>query len=141
LVEQIAKQAPYLKEEVQDNLNILKSGKTFELKNPMLASIFRESVQPYMISWIKYNPQIEIAKLQMPVLIVNGTKDLQVAVHDAELLKKAKPEAELVLIENMNHIFKEIKGDDTENIQSYSNPDAPIAPKLTNAITVFIKAL
>ena len=77
----------------------------------------------------------------MPVLIVNGTKDLQVAVHDAELLKKAKPEAELVLIENMNHIFKEIKGDDTENIQSYSNPDAPIAPKLTNPITVFIKAL
>lgn len=141
LVEQIAKQAPYLKEEVQDNLNILKSGKTFELKNPMLASIFRESVQPYMISWIKYNPQIEIAKLQIPVLIVNGTKDLQVAVHDAELLKKAKPEAELVLIENMNHIFKEIKGDDTENIQSYSNPDAPIAPKLTNPITVFIKAL
>ena len=141
LVEQITKQAPFLKEETQKNLDILKSGKTFELKNPMLASIFRESIQSYMISWIQYNPQIEIAKLQMPVLIVNGTKDLQVAVSEAELLKKAKPEAELVLIENMNHIFKVINGDDAENMKSYSNPDIPIATKLTSTITTFVKSL
>ena len=141
LVEQITKQAPFLKEETQKNLDILKSGKTFELKNPMLASLFRESVQPYMISWIKYNPQIEIAKLQIPVLIVNGTKDIQVSVQEAELLKKAKPEAELVLIENMNHIFKEIKSDDAENMKSYTNPDLPIVAKLTSTITTFIKSL
>ncbi|MGO4906577.1 alpha/beta hydrolase [Flavobacterium sp. W20_MBD1_R3] len=141
LVEQITKQAPFLKEETQKNLDILKSRKTFELKNPMLASLFRESIQPYMISWIKYNPQIEIAKLQIPILIVNGTKDLQVTIQEAELLKKAKPEAEVILIENMNHIFKEIKGDDTENMKSYSNPDAPIAAKLTSTITTFVKSL
>lgn len=141
LVEQIAKQAPFLKDEVQKNLDILKSGKTFELKNPMLASLFRESIQPYMISWIKYNPQIEITKLQIPVLIINGTKDLQVAVPEAELLKKAKPEAELVLIENMNHVFKEIKGVDSENMKSYSNPDLPITPKLTSTIITFVKSL
>ncbi|MFV8270846.1 alpha/beta hydrolase [Flavobacterium sp. GT2N3] len=141
LVEQIAKQAPFLKEEVQKNLDILKSGKTFELKNPMLASLFRKSIQPYMISWIKYNPQIEITKLQIPVLIVNGTKDLQVAVPEAELLKKAKSGAELVLIENMNHVFKEIKGDDSENMKSYSSPDVPITSKLTSTIITFVKVL
>lgn len=141
LIEQIAKQAPFLKEETQKNLDILRSGKTFELKNPMLASIFRESIQPYMISWIKYNPQMELAKLQMPILIINGTKDIQVSVQEAELLKKAKPEAKLVLIENMNHVFKEIKGDDTENMKSYTNPDLPIVPTLTNTITAFVKSL
>ena len=141
LVEQITKQAPFLKEETQKNLDILKSGKTFELKNPMLASIFRESIQPYMISWIKYNPQMELAKLQIPIVIINGTKDIQVSVQEAELLKKANPEAELVLIENMNHVFKEIKGDDAENMKSYTNPDLPIAPKLTNTITAFVKSL
>jgi alpha/beta superfamily hydrolase len=141
LVEQITKQAPFLKEETQKNLDILKSGKTFELKNPMLASIFRESIQPYMISWIKYDPQIEIAKLQMPIVIINGTKDIQVSVQEAELLKKAKPEAELVLIENMNHVFKEIKGDEAENMKSYTNAELPIVPKLTSAITVFVKSL
>ncbi|TDE53896.1 alpha/beta hydrolase [Flavobacterium sp. GT3P67] len=141
IVEQITKQAPSLKEEVEKNFGILKTGKTFELKNPMLASIFRESVQPYMISWIKYNPQIEITKLQMPVLIVNGTKDLQVSVQEAELLKKAKPGNELVLIENMNHVFKEIKGDNSENMKSYTNPDLPITSKLTSTITTFVKSL
>lgn len=141
LAEQIEKQAPFLKDEVQKNLDFLKTGKTFELKNPMLASIFRESIQPYMISWIKYNPQTELPKLQMPVLIVNGTKDLQVSSQEAELLKKAKPAAELVLIENMNHVFKEIKGDDSENMKSYTNPDLPIATKLTNTLTMFIKSL
>lgn len=141
LVEQIEKQAPFLKEEVQKDLEILKSGQTFELKNKMLASLFRESVQPYMISWIKYNPQNEIKKLQIPVLIITGTKDLQVSVSEAELLKKAKPEAKLAIIENMNHIFKEITGAETENMKSYSDPNLPVAEKLVNAINLFVKSL
>lgn len=141
LVEQIEKQAPFLKEEVQKDLEILKSGQTFELKNKMLASLFRESVQPYMISWIKYNPQNEIKKLQIPVLIINGTKDLQVTVSEAELLKKAKPEAKLMVIDNMNHIFKEIKGDDAENMKSYSDPNLAVTEKLVTAINLFIKSL
>ena len=141
LLEQIEKQAPFLKEEVQKDLEILKSGQTFELKNKMLASLFRESVQPYMISWIKYNPQNEIKKLQVPVLIINGTKDLQVTVSEAELLKKAKPEAKLMVIDNMNHIFKEIKGDDAENMGSYSDPNLAVTEKLVTAINLFIKSL
>ena len=141
LVEQIEKQAPFLKEEVQKDLDILKSGQTFELKNKMLTSLFRESVQPYMISWIKYNPQNEIKKLQIPVLLINGTKDLQVNVSEAELLKKAKPEAKLEIIENMNHIFKEIKGDDSENMKSYSDPNLRVTKKLVIAINLFIKSL
>jgi pimeloyl-ACP methyl ester carboxylesterase len=141
LVEQIEKQAPFLKEEVQKNLEILKSGKTFELKNQMLASLFRASVQPYMISWIKHNPQEEIKKLKIPILLINGTKDLQVSVAEAELLKKSKPDAKLVVIENMNHIFKEIKEDTAENMKSYNNPELPVSAQLINTITLFIKAL
>ena len=86
LLEQIGKQAPFLKEEVEKNLASLKSGNTFELKNQMLASLFRASVQPYMISWIKYHPQNEIKKLQIPSLLINGDKDIQVSVQDAQLL-------------------------------------------------------
>lgn len=141
IVEQIEKQAPFLKEEVLKNFEILKSGKTFELKNEMLASLFRTSVQPYMISWLKYNPQDEIKKLKIPTLLLNGTKDLQVSVTDAELLKKALPTAELVIIESMNHVFKEIKGDTTENMKSYNDPNLPISAQLLNTITRFIKAL
>jgi fermentation-respiration switch protein FrsA (DUF1100 family) len=62
-----------------------------------------------MISWLKYNPRNEIKKLKIPTLFLNGTNDLQVSVGEAELLKKSKPDAELVIIDAMNHVFKEIK--------------------------------
>ena len=141
LLEQIEKQAPFLKEEVEKNLATLKSGNTFELKNQMLASLFRASVQPYMISWIKYNPQNEIKKMQIPSLLINGDKDIQVSVQDAQLLQQAQPNAQLHIIPNMNHIFKVIKGDDTENKASYTNPELPICVELTSIITTFIRSL
>lgn len=141
IAEQIEAQAPALKAEVEKDLALLKKGETFELKNPMLASILRESVQPYMISWLKYNPQDEIKKLKIPVLLINGTKDLQVKVLDAELLKKAKPDAEIKIIDNMNHLFKEVKGDETENRATYNNPDLPVMAELTATVNQFIKSL
>ena len=141
LLEQIGKQAPFLKEEVKKNLATLKSGNTFELKNQMLASLFRASVQPYMISWVKYHPQNEIKKLQIPTLLINGDKDIQVSVQDAQLLQQAKPDAQLQIIPKMNHIFKIIQGDDTENKASYTNPELPISTELTSIITTFIRSL
>jgi len=139
LSEQLAKQAPAYIEECNANLELLRQGKTFENKNPLLASLFRESVQPYLISWIKYNPQDEIKKLTIPILIINGTKDIQTTEKEAFLLKEANPKADLKIIENMNHIFKEIKVD-SDNIKSYSNPDLPIMPQLTAEIVTFLNS-
>ncbi|MEO8516112.1 MAG: alpha/beta hydrolase [Flavobacterium sp.] len=141
VIEQFTKRAPALVEEVTANFAILKKGETFQLKNPALSSLFRESVQPYLISWIKHNPQEEIKKLKIPVLIINGTKDMQVSVSEAELLKKAKPEAEIKIITNMNHIFKEIKEDDAENIASYTNPNLLINNELITEVNDFIKKI
>lgn len=140
LVEQISKQAPFLKDETVRVLSELKKGKTVEEFNPMLNSLFNKSVQPFLISWIKYNPQVELKKLTIPILIINGTNDIQVNVSEAELLHKSNPTSKLVLIENMNHIFKEIKGDLNENMSSYTNPDLPIMKNLITTIVAFIKA-
>lgn len=140
ITKQIEKQAPFLKTKTEENFKILKEGKTFKLENQMLASIFRESVQPYMISWMKYNPQEEIKKLNIPILIINGTKDIQVAESEAKLLHEANPKSELKIIDKMNHIFKEIN-EDEENIKSYSNPDLPIMTELAETINSFIKSL
>jgi len=140
ITEQVMQNSPSLKEAVEKDFAILKEGKTFENKNPMLASIFRESVQPYMISWIKYHPQNEIKKLSIPILIINGTTDIQVPPSDAELLHTANPKSELKIIENMNHIFKEIKMDD-DNIKSYSDPKLPVIPELIHVMTLFINSI
>ncbi len=75
----------------------------------------------------------------MPILIINGTKDLQVSVKEAELLKAANEEAKLVIIENMNHVLFEIEGDDLENSKSYNESFREISPVLIKSITDFIK--
>lgn len=138
LTEQVTRQAPILEEDMKKTFAHFKKGDTTAVTNPFLMSLFRPSVQPYMISWVKYNPQEEIKKLKMPVLILNGTKDLQVGVKEADLLKAAKPDAELVIIENMNHVLKEIKTDDAENHASYKNPKLPVQKELVDAIVAFV---
>ena len=140
-VEQIELQAPFLKEDTQKIVSELKKGNTVEEFNPMLMTLFNKQVQPFLISWIKYNPQIEIAKLNIPILIINGSKDIQVKNIDAELLHKAAENSELFIVENMNHIFKEINGDLTENMESYSNPNLPIMTNFSDKISTFVKDL
>ena len=142
LKEQLLKQLPNLEAEINENLATLKEGKTFELtsKNPAIISVFRTSVQPYMISWIKYNPTVEIKKLKIPVLIINGTQDLQVPESDARLLKEAFPKAQIEIIENMNHLFKETKTEQ-ENKKSYNDGKIPVMPILSEKMVDFIKSI
>lgn len=142
LVEQINKMAPQLGENARTALDELKAnGKTTNY-NPMLESVFRPSVQPYMASWIQYDPAKEIAKLDIPVMVINGTADIQVDERQAELLAEANEEATLVLINNMNHVFREVESKDAlVNTKSYNEPNTPLHPELIPAITEFIKEL
>jgi len=93
-----------------------------------------------MISWLRYNPQDEIQKLKIPIMITNGTSDLQVTVSEAELLQKAQPKATYLIIENMNHVLKKV-ADLNENQKSYTDPDMPVATELVEGISGFIKKI
>jgi len=119
-------------------IDSLKKEKTVDSVPKMIYSLFRPSVQPYMISWFKYDPQAEIKKLKIPTLIVQGTNDIQVTVEDAKYLAEANPQAKLVLINNMNHIFRIIEGDRKTNMESYTKGDAAIATELVEHIANFI---
>ena len=92
-----------------------------------------------MISWFKYDPQKEIAKLDKPVLIIQGTTDIQVGVSDAEKLAEANKKAEKQIIEEMNHILKEAEIDRMKNMQTYSMPDLPLKKELVEVLMKFIK--
>lgn len=139
LKEQIGKQAPFLNEATEKILDELKKGNKVTDVNPMLQSVFSANNQPFIIDWVKHDPQKDIKALNIPVLIINGTKDLQIEKKEAEFLKTAKPDAQLVIIENMNHVLKEIK-DDEYKIKSYNDPDAPLHTELVPVITQFLKA-
>jgi len=106
----------------------------------ILNSLFRPSVQPYMISWIKYDPQKEIAKLKIPVLIIQGTTDIQVTQDDANRLAKSLVSAKLVVIDGMNHILKEAPIDRQMNILTYSQPELPLKKELVSSIVAFLSA-
>ncbi|MUP46366.1 alpha/beta hydrolase [Gramella sp. BOM4] len=142
IVEQIKKMAPPLAENARQALDEIKeTGKTTNY-SPMLESMFRPSVQPYMNNWMKYDPATEISKLEIPVLIINGTSDIQVPEKEARLLKEAKPAAELVILDKMNHIFREIESEDRlVNTKSYNEPNRPLHPELVPVISDFVKEL
>lgn len=142
IIDQLRRQTPMIADDARAAFDILKeTGKVTDY-NPMLSSLLRESVQPFMYSWMQYNPQTEIARLDMPVLILNGTEDIQTNEEEARLLHGAKPFSEMYLIENMNHVFKEIAtGDSIENAKSYNEPHRPIMPELVERIATFVKAI
>jgi pimeloyl-ACP methyl ester carboxylesterase len=86
-------------------LATLETGKTVAEVPPPLATIFRPSVQPYLLSWMAYDPRVEIAKLRCRVTIVQGTHDMQVPVADGQALAAARPSATFALIDGMTHVL------------------------------------
>ena len=137
--EQLEKQPPYVLQMCNPILDSLALGKTVDSVPQMLYALFRPSVQPYLISWFHYNPQKEISKLHKPVLIVQGTTDIQVGMIDASHLAKANPNAELVVISGMNHILKDAPLDRSQNIQTYYKPNLPLNQQLVKVMVKFIK--
>ncbi|PNQ73675.1 alpha/beta hydrolase [Hanstruepera neustonica] len=139
ITEQIQKMAPGLTEDAKKTFEILKKGETTTDYPPALASVFNIDTQPFISNWMQYQPKEIISKVDIPILIVNGTKDLQVSVEEANQLKEANPKAQLVIIENMNHVLFIIEGDDLENSKSYNESFRPISTDLVEAISSFIK--
>ena len=125
LIKQVSKQNQYFGGLTEKYLKELKE--TGQVKNidPNLMSLFAPQNQPFLSSWIALNPLEEIKKVKISTLIINGNKDIQVQVTDAENLKKAKSDASLVIINNMNHVLKDIQKNE-DNMKSYFSADYPI---------------
>lgn len=138
IVDQLEEQAPGLKDNAIQAFDDLRVNGVAVNYSPGLASIFRKDIQPFILSWMKYDPKTEIAQLDIPVLIINGDKDLQVQISEAEHLQEAQPNAQFEIIPSMNHIFKKIEGNDIENSKSYNQYNLPVMPALIETISAFI---
>jgi len=138
IIEQIEKTAPQFTADTKRIFNILKSGKTTTDYPVALSSIFNIETQRFFMSWMKHNPVDIISTLNIPTLIINGTKDLQVSEAEALLLKEAAKDASIQIIKNMNHVMVTIAGDDLENSKSYNESQRPLADGLLEKIISFI---
>jgi len=140
LMEQLsASLPPNLLLESEKALQQLKAGKKVEAVSAQLQSLFRPSVQPYIISWLKYDPQQEISNVNVPIIILQGKKDIQVTEKDAENLYAANNQATIHYFDKMNHVLKDVEGDRDQNLASYYNPGLPLTNGLIEEITEFIK--
>ncbi|MYM85632.1 alpha/beta fold hydrolase [Rugamonas sp. FT82W] len=135
-----AKLPPALYDQNERILAALKQGKPVADVPQGLMMLYHPSVQPYLISSLKHDPRTAIAALAMPVLILQGTSDIQVQASEAQALAAAAPRARLVMVEGMNHVLKIVGSDEALQMKSYSSPDLPVAPQLIDALSGFVKA-
>jgi len=138
IIDQVTNTAPMFTDDTKRAFSILKDGKTTTDYPRALESIFNLETQPFMMSWMSYNPQEEIRDLEIPILIINGTKDLQVSEEEANLLHSANSNSTLKIIQKMNHILVPIEGDTLENSKSYNESQRKISEELIKTIVSFI---
>ena len=142
ITEQVTNMAPELGVSARTAFDELAENGRTSNYSPMLEAVFRPSVQPFMASWMKYDPSEEISKLEIPILVVNGTSDIQVSEEQAQKLAEANENSELVILDQMNHIFRKIEAKDRlVNSKSYNEPNLPLHPELISILTEFVKEL
>ncbi|MBX2845285.1 MAG: alpha/beta fold hydrolase [Saprospiraceae bacterium] len=143
MTQQVMAQSAELGENMKKAMDFIKAGEAFEGISPQIAMSLPAPTHKFLRSWMAYDPAEEIAAVEQPVLIINGTEDIQVSAQDAELLKAAQPSAGLVMIEQMNHILKEVEAHTSfgENFATYSNPDLPLHKGLVPAIHNFVESI
>jgi len=139
LMTDIFKSKPqYLQDEFKTLLDSMKKGKTFDNVDLAMYPLVTTAKQRYLMSYFKYQPIRVIKAMKVPVLIIQGTTDVQTSVADAEKLKKAKSDAVLITVKGMNHIMKEAPVDKDQNMATYGNPSLPLKAELIPDLVDFI---
>ncbi|GAA0451620.1 alpha/beta hydrolase [Alkalibacillus silvisoli] len=139
LHDQLSLQLPEdLMEEAEMIIEKLSEGEIVEEVSTDLYSLFRPTVQPFLSTWLTYEPTEIMASVEVPALIVQGTHDTQIFEEDAENLAEAHGDAELVIVEGMNHVLKDSSNPD--DLSSYNDPSLPLSEELVEAIQNYVNA-
>lgn len=108
--------------------------------SPALLPLFRPAVQDFLIDEMSYDPTRLVAAYKGPLLVLQGTTDLQVTPGDARRLADARPGVRLVMLAGVNHVLKLAPADRTANVAAYADPSLPLAPGVADAIADFVKS-
>ena len=134
--------APFLAE-AKETIAALEAGRRVDGASisPELAPLFRPQVQGFLIELLALDPQALLGALEMPVLIVQGARDMQADRSDAERLAAAAADAELLVLPEANHVLKAVPADDREaNIAAYRDPSRPLVDGVVEAIADYVAA-
>jgi pimeloyl-ACP methyl ester carboxylesterase len=137
--------APLL-DEAMAALDSLEAGRRYDTTgmNPALMPLFAPPVQDYFIRLMAYDPAALMRTVRVPVLIVQGQRDIQVRELDARTLAEANPATRLVLVANANHALKSIAAgvasDHAAQFANYGDASLPLAPGIVEPIAEFVSA-
>jgi hypothetical protein len=133
--------APILAEALGD-IDKLAAGQHVDVNgmNPALIPLFYSGVQDFMIDQMRYDPAKLAAAYPGPLLVLQGTNDIQVSPVDAQRLAAARPGIRLVELPGVNHVLKVAPADRAGNAATYADPTLPLAPGVADAIASFMKA-
>ena len=123
-------------------LDTLEKGQHVDVSgmNPALLRLFAPQVQDFLIDDFRHDPAKLAASLKLPLLIVQGERDIQISAADARALAAAQPKAKLVLVPAMNHVLKDVANDDrSANVATYSDSSLPVDSTLIDAVASFVK--
>lgn len=124
--------------ELRDIVTGLEAGQSRDPASvtPALQPLFSAGLQRYMIDLFSYDP-VAIAKdLQGPMLLVQGTDDLQVRPHDADLLEAVMPQAQRINLAGGTHVLK--KSAAGNPYSTYTDSSLPLHEDLVPGIAAFI---
>lgn len=131
-----------LLEQAEAAIDALEAGESVDPTglHPALQPLFNAQVQGFLKSLMALDPAALAAGYNGPLLIVQPSEDLQVSMSDAEALHAANSASKLVVLDGVNHVLKAVPaGDRMANLQSYANPDLPLADGVSEAIATFVK--
>jgi hypothetical protein len=77
--------------------------------------------------------------MTVPASFAQGRTDIQVTVGDAEALAAAKPDATMVLVDDMAHTLKQATSSTADQNAAYTDPSVPLAAGLMPPIITFLE--
>ena len=123
-------------------INTLKAGEMVaEADIPKeLMGLFHPTVQPFIISNMRYEPTALAAECCVPMLIVSGGRDFQVSLSNGKRIQEAQPAAEHAIFENMTHVLKDADTSDRvmQLVSVYTNASQPITEGVAAKIAEFV---
>lgn len=138
LKRQLSNQPKFVSDTALPILDSLNLGVKVDSVPPYLNNLMGPSKQDYLMSFMKYSPREEIKKLNIPILVIQGNKDLQITVEGAEEMSSSSEYSEFVIVEDMNHVLKNSSSDPSENMATYGNPELPLHNELVFEISSFL---
>lgn len=116
----------------------LERGETADGVPKELEIAYRPSVQPYLISWFRQSPAEAMRALEVPVLVVQGSADIQVPVSEGEALAAAARNAQLLVVPDMSHALKPAT-DAASSMKGLTDPTVAIVPQVPARIARFVR--